>query len=131
MAAASEYLSEKILGSVLNGDAFPVPAETYLALSTTATSDVGAITEPGAGYARVSVQGIWGIVGLNTGLGQNISQIIFPSAGEDWGTITHIAFFDAAVGGNMLIHGPLEASVSVTSGQTARFLTQDLQLVVD
>ena len=45
--------------------------------------------------------------------------------------ITHFALFDAATTGNMLAHGALSQSKSITESDTARFETGDLAISLD
>ncbi len=130
MSDFSDYLEAAILNFV-RGQTFPAaPGTVYAALSTTATSDAGAITEPVAtGYARVAAT--FGVPADNAGVQEiaNSAEVLFgPASGGNWGTLTHFAVFDALTGGNMLYHNALTASVTVNDGESAKFDPGDLVL---
>ena len=63
---------------------------------------------PRAGYPTGTVDGAT----------DNVAIITFPTATAAWGTVTHVAVYDALTAGNMLKHGPLAASRVVASGDT-------------
>lgn len=44
----------------------------------------------------------------NEGQTSNNADILFPIAGESWGSITHIGIFDSATEGNLLFKSPAE-----------------------
>jgi hypothetical protein len=115
--AASDYMENAII-NWLRGTAFPgVPTNVYVALFTTATSDAGGGTEvSGGSYARAEVAAsaaAWTAPSGGNGETENVDPIAFPTATASWGTITHLALFDAASGGNMLYHGALTESKTV------------------
>ena len=97
----------------------------YVALFTSATTDAGGGTEvSGGGYARQLV-GLSAASGAG-GLTSNAADIIFPTATADWGTVTHIAIMDAATGGNMIMHSPLDASKAIATGDTFKINATEL-----
>lgn len=135
MAAATDYLENRLVDWLLRGQSFTPPSTTYVALFTTATTDAGGGTEvSGGGYARVAIASSltnWagtqapGSTTASSGTGgqtSNNNTITFPQATANWGTITHFALFDASTGGNMLIHGALTQSKQIDAGD---------QLVID
>lgn len=135
MAAATDYLENRLVDWLLRGQSFTPPSTTYVALFTTATTDAGGGTEvSGGGYARVAIASSltnWagtqapGSTTASSGTGgqtSNNNTITFPQATANWGTITHFALFDASTGGNMLIHGALTQAKQIDAGD---------QLVID
>ncbi|MFJ8261400.1 hypothetical protein ACIQ4I_05500 [Rummeliibacillus sp. NPDC094406] len=38
----------------------------------------------------------------------NTADVLFPIAGESWGSITHIGIFDSSAAGNLLFKSPAE-----------------------
>ena len=97
----------------------------YVALFTTATTDAGGGTEvSGGGYARQLV-GLSAASGAG-GLTSNAADIVFPTATADWGTVTHVAIMDAATGGNMIMHSPLDASKAIAVGDTFKINATEL-----
>lgn len=115
MAGMSDYLEQKTLNDVLNG-ANP----TYVALFTADPTDAGVTTNEiataGTAYARLKVNPnggaspTWALAVSNGAGGYKVVNAVdlnFAVATAAWGTITHIAIFDAATGGNMLFSGAL------------------------
>jgi hypothetical protein len=76
----------------------------------------------GGDYARVDLppsDSNWGAV--SSGTFSNLAEIEFAEATTDWTTVTHFSIWDATTGGNARYTGPLNASKSVSTGQTAKF----------
>ena len=123
MAELTDYSENAILNTLRSVTWTSFAA--YVALFTTATTDAGGGTEvSGGGYARQ-------LVGLSEasgagGLTSNAADIIFPTATADWGTVTHIAIMDAATGGNMIMHSPLDASKTIAVGDTFKINATEL-----
>jgi hypothetical protein len=125
VAAFSDYI-EAAIANVLRGTTFPaVPTNFYLALYTVAPTDAGGGTEvTGGSYARIVLSpavGTWNAPGVGTPTTSNTAQIVSVTATADWGTvavpIVAIGLFDAAVAGNLWLHGLLTASRVVLNGQ--------------
>lgn len=131
MSAATDYLENKWIDHMFRARAYAPPAALWWALFTTATADAGTGTEVATGgYARVNLppsdlnwyatQG--GTIGPSTGNnGQtaNAVPVTFPNPTADWGIVTHVAVFDAPVGGMMLAHGPLTTPRDIRAGDAA------------
>jgi hypothetical protein len=129
MADLSDYLENALIAHIFRNTNFSRPANIYVALFTSATSDAGGGTEvSGGSYARVAVptgaSSEW--AAESGGATSNSNVITFPTATGDWGTITHCALFDASGGGNMLFHKALTASKQIDSGDVFRFPVGDL-----
>lgn len=132
MAALSNYLENELMDHVMMKGAYTPPSNIYVALSTAnPTDDASGLAEPSGGaYARVSTAaGTWNVA--SAGLIDNASEIAFAEATANWGTITHVALFDALTGGNMLWHGALAASKTVNTGDTFKFPAGALDLSLD
>ena len=130
MTAKSDLQEARVV-DWLAGTTFPAPpANIYLALSTTATNDDGTgLTEPGFGYARQIVTLAAGSQVGGAYERSNDAEITFgPAAGGSWGTLTHGAIMDAVTAGNMLYHGPLTMSVTVSDGESARVQIGNLDI---
>lgn len=130
MASATNFLENRIVDWLLRGQAFTPPSTVYVALFTSPTTEAGGGTEvSGGGYARVAVPctlAAWsGTQGPNTttpssgtgGQTSNNNAITFPVATAPWGTVTHVALYNAATGGNMLLHGPLSPAVTIQQSE--------------
>lgn len=123
MASMTDFLENEIRGHLLLGDAYSAPGTVYLALFTSATTDLGGGTEVTAGantYARAAVAFTAGATGVAT---SSADEVFVDMPGV---TVTHAALMDAATAGNMLLHGPLSAAKTVTAGATLTFPAGDI-----
>jgi hypothetical protein len=131
-AAFADYLETEIIDHVFRNSAiFSAPANVFVALYTSATSDAGGGAEvSGGGYARVAVATSSGWTGSG-GATDNAADIDFGTAAANWGTVTHVGVRDAASGGNLLVHGALTAAQTVNSGDSFKFAAGDLDISLD
>lgn len=129
----SDYLENEILDHVLGGGDYTRPATVYVALFTVAPSDAGGGTEvTGGSYARVAVtNNATNFPAASGGAKSNGTEITFPEATADWGTVVAFAIFDANAAGNMLYWADLSASKTIQSGDTAKFAVGDLDITED
>ena len=114
---------------LLTADSLTRPAAWYGGLFTSDPTDA-AITSgevSGYGYARREITfSVTGDVATNT------TAIEWPAAaGGSWGTITHIAIFDAITGGNMTVTAQLSASIAVPAGSVVKIPTGDLAITIN
>jgi len=125
MAEFTDYLENAIIETMRATNI--TAAAVYVALFTTATDDAGGGTEvTGGSYARQ-------LAGLSVAAGgasSNAADITFPTATADWGTVTHVALYDAVTVGNMLMHSILDASKTVNDGDIFKINTGDLDVTV-
>ena len=110
-----------------------VAAAAYVALFkspvTDAELEAGTLTNEvsGGAYARQ----LAGLSIPSNGVSSNASDIVFPTATADWGTITHCALMDAATAGNVLMYSALDTSKVVSNGDTFKINAGDLSATVD
>ncbi len=126
MSGFSDYQENALLDSLLG-------STTYLALSTADPGETGAtIAEPtDAAYGRATIlAGDWAAAA--SGVKATANAIAFASPTANWGTLTHIALFDAASAGNMLMHAQLAYTKEVLSGaDPPTFAAGDLSVTLD
>lgn len=128
MAAMTDFLEEALLNHVLRNVTYTSPTTVYFGLFTSATSDAGGGTEVvGGSYARQAAA----FNAPVSSVAALASNTTWPTATANWGTITHFAIFDAASGGNMLLHGPLAATRTINTGDTFRFLASNVNVTFD
>ena len=121
MSGFSDYWENEILDHLFDKGVY-APPTIYVALSTADPGDDGAgASEPAGGsYARVQTSNAdW--TGASGGAIGNANAIEFAQATADWGTITHFALYDTAVGGHLLAYGPLSSAKTVAVGDLVRF----------
>ncbi|MBT4081995.1 MAG: hypothetical protein HN842_04305 [Gammaproteobacteria bacterium] len=93
---------------------------------TSATADDGSGTEvSGGAYARQAMS-----MSTTGDSSTNSAAVEYPTATASWGTVTHMAIYDAASGGNMLAHGALTASKIIDSGDVFRFPSGDVDITL-
>lgn len=117
----------------------------HVALFTAAPDDTGGGTEvSSSGYARVSVactKAAWAATNAagttydssgTGGTSSNNAQIAFPLPTGNWGTVTHVALFDRASGGEMVAWGALASSRTINAGDgTPSFAAASLTFQID
>jgi len=131
MGSFADYTENKVLELIVGKTAFSTPT-AYIAASTADPTDAGSgIAEPiGNGYARVSTSGIdWN--NASNGSITNANSFSFPEATGSWGTITHLAIYDAASGGNMLAHGALDLAQTIAAGEVLRVPAGSFTITLD
>ena len=123
----ADFWEGEILDHLFDIGAYAAPT-LYVGLSTAdPLDDASGLAEPGAGaYERVACAA-WSRV---AGLVDNDAAVEFPEATGAWGTITHVALFDAITAGNMLVSFALDAGVAVSTGETPRFPAGDLNVTL-
>ena len=122
MANLSDYSEAEMLQWLMTDETVTRPTAWYVALYTAAPSDAGGGTEvSGSGYARQAAD-------FGTDGASNTGALTFTASGGDWGTVTHIGIHDASTAGNLLWHGALTASKSVTDGDSLTFAIGDIDL---
>lgn len=103
------------------------PTAWYVGLFTAAPGEAGGGTEvSGGSYVRKAVTFT---VSGNTA--SNNAAIEWPTATGSWGTITHVAVFDAETTGNMLAYASLTASKTISTGDVLRIPSGDLDVTLD
>jgi hypothetical protein len=123
MSDLSDDLETKLINQVLRDTAYTRPTTVYVALYTDDPTDADVGTEvTGGNYARQSVA----FGAPSDGATDNSSDITFPTATANWGTITHAGLRDAVSGGNLLFHSALAASKVVDNGDTFKLNAGDL-----
>lgn len=125
----SNYLETELLDHVFAGNAYTSPTTVYVALHT-ANPDEDAsgaeVSTVGTGYARQT--GSFTVSGNTATTNANIE---FPTATAPFGTVTHIAVWDAVSAGNMLAYSALTTSKTIDTGDVLRISTGDLDITLD
>lgn len=131
MSSLSDYGESIALKWLFTTDTVTRPTAWYVGLFTAAPSDSGGGTEvSGNGYAR-DATGTMTVSGTDPTLCTNSAAIEFaPASGGNWGTITHIAIFDASTGGNMLGWAALSSSRIIYDGDILRIPAGDLDITL-
>jgi hypothetical protein len=131
MSSFSDYTENLVLNYLFTTNSVTRPTAWYVGLFTAAPSDAGGGTEvSGSGYARV-VTGTMSVSGTSPTNATNDAAIEFaPASGGTWGTITHIAIFDADTSGNMLGWAELTTARTINDGDVLRIPAGDLDITL-
>jgi hypothetical protein len=139
----SDYLEDATLNYFFrnNPDSVVATATPYVGLLTAAPAEsaaTGAVAEvSGTNYARKSVTFSAPTTDSANRQVVNSGAVTFDEAGGSWGTITHVALFDAATGGNWLSatvltdSGGSTTSKIITSGDVFKINIGDLKVKLD
>ena len=125
----SNYLETEILDHVFGGAAYTAPATLYLALHTANPAEDGSGTEvstSGTAYARTAVT--FTTSGNTT---SNTAAVEFATATANFGTVSHVAVWDASTAGNMLAYAALTSSKTIETGDVFRVPAGDLDITLD
>lgn len=128
MAIISTYAADKLLDHLLGTTAYTMPT-VYLGLFTTApTMPAGTggveVSTTSTAYAREELTGK-----LDAATAESVtttSNIAFPAATANWGTIVGAGLFDASAGGNLLAYTPLDTPQTITTAGTLTFTAGNL-----
>jgi hypothetical protein len=103
------------------------PTAWYLGLFTGAPGEAGGGTEvSGGSYVREAV-----VFTVSGDTATNNAAVEWPVATANWGTITHVAIFDALTSGNMIAYAALSASKTIETGDVLRIPATDLDVTLD
>lgn len=112
------YLDNVLINAALRNTPFVPPPLVFVSLYTVAPTASGGGTEvSGGGYGRQPVV----FTAPSNGVVSNVSDVNFPIAGTDWGTIVAFGICDASSGGNIMYYGNLSAPRSVLTNDQVRF----------
>lgn len=128
MSLTNSFETSVLTWLLTTGTPSPVrPTAWYLGLFTAAPGEAGGGTElSGNAYAR---QAITFTVSGDTA--SNNAALEFPTATASWGTITHVAVFDAVTTGNMIAYATLTASKLIETGDVLRIPTNELDVTLN
>src|SRR5689334_2297095 len=115
-----------LLDWLMTGNAVTRPTSWFLALFTSATDQgTGGTEVTGNGYARQAITYPAATQGTTSTSTANSGAINFTSStgGSGFGTVTHVAIYDAATGGNRLWQGPLTTPKANGPGDTISVAT--------
>ena len=115
-----------VLKWAFNADAVTRPTTWRLGLFTSDPGETGGTEISGNGYARKAVTFT---VSGNTAT--NGSAVEFDAATGSWGTITHVAVFDAATGGNQIAYAALTTAKAINTGDILRFPAGEVDVTLD
>jgi len=124
----SDTFETHVLNYVFTATSVTRPTAWYLALFTSNPADDASGTEvstSGTAYARQSAA-----FTVSGDTASNSAAIEFPTATASFGTVSHVAVFDASTGGNMIAYAALTASKAIDTGDVFRVPSGDLDITL-
>ena len=126
MSFSNTYETNVLTWTFTNG-AVTRPTAWYLGLFTTDPGETQGGTEvSGNGYAREAVT-----FTVSGDTASNSAAIEFDAATGSWGTITHVAVYDASTGGTQIAYAALTTSKAIDTGDILRIPANDLDIQLD
>jgi hypothetical protein len=124
----SNTYETNVLTWAFTSDAVTRPTAWYLGLFTANPDEdgSGATEISGNGYARKSVA-----FTVSGNLATNSAAVEFDVATGSWGTISHVAVFDASSGGNQIAYAALTTSKAIDTDDVLRFPAGDVDITLD
>ena len=115
-----------VLKFAFNADSVTRPTNWYLGLFTSNPGEGGGTEISGNGYTRKAVTfTVSGDTATNSG------AVEFDAATGSWGTISHVAVFDASSGGAQIAYAALTTAKAIDTGDVLRFPTGDVDITLD
>lgn len=128
MAAASDYLENKLLDHALGKASYTMPSNVYVSLHTGSPLDdnsgANEVSTSGSGYVRKAAA--W--ASASSGSSSTNATITFDAATSNWGSITHIGIYDASSTGNLLFHGAVTTAKTIETGDTFQISSGNLTI---
>lgn len=126
----TDHTENLLLTFLLTTGAATRPTVWYVGLFTVAPGETGGGTEvAGSGYTRKTAT--FTVSGTAPTEATNSAAIEFDTAAASWGTITHVAVFDAATAGNMVAYADLAVAKTIGEGDVFRIPAGDLDITLD
>jgi hypothetical protein len=124
----SNTYETNVLTWTFTADAVTRPTAWYLGLFTANPDEdgSGATEISGNGYARKSVA-----FTVSGNLATNSAAVEFDVATGSWGTISHVAVFDASSGGNQIAYAALTTAKAIATDDVLRFPAGDVDITLD
>lgn len=135
MANLSDKMENNIINHFLRNATVTPATAVYAALFTASTgleSNAPTGEVAGTAYTREAVT----LTTATAGTSENTADITFPEATDDWGTITHGALVDHVsatnwgTGVNVLLWGTLTTSKAIGTGDTFKYATGAIDVVL-
>jgi len=130
MGSFSNELELEILDHVFKVGSYTAATNLYVALCTSTVLDSNTGTTiagelSGGAYARKRCN-TWETA--SGGSTTNAIVLTFAQATADWGVVTHFAVCDHSSTGGVIVHGAVNTTKNVGSGDTAKYATNGIKV---
>lgn len=124
--AFTSYTDNKLIDHLLGSNTFTKPSSLYVALYVgDPTSGGTEVSTSSTAYSRQSAA-----FTISGGAATNTAQLQWSAATASWGTITHVAIFDASTSGNRLVDAALSSSKAIGIGDVLQIPAGDLDVTL-
>ena len=137
MSALSDFAENKLLDHILGTNSFTAPARVFVGLHTQSPNESASAGSEVGGSAGDSTTGNYTRIvatfgAASTGSASNNANIAFNTATSTYGTISHIGIYDSSTPGqgNLLLHGALDSSKTIETGDTFQISTGNLTVTL-
>lgn len=122
----TSYTDNKLIDHLLGSATYTKPSSLYVALYVGDPASGGTeVSTSGSAYSRQLAA-----FTISGGAASNTSQLQWSAATTSWGTITHVAIFDASTSGNRLVDAALTTSKSIGIGDVLQIPAGDLDVTL-
>jgi hypothetical protein len=126
MPGFTSYIDNKLIDHLLGANTYTKPSTLYVALYVGDPASGGTeISTSGSAYSRQT-----GTFTISGGVATNTAQLQWSAATSSWGTITHVAIFDASTAGNRLVDAALSASKTINTGDVLQIPASNLSVTL-
>lgn len=123
------YLRNGLINHILRNSSIASPSNIYAGIGTGVSNNNSSLSEPGAptGYTR---SGAITFASAGTGKITNTTALSFTASGGNFGTMTHLGYFDATTSGNLLYALQLDDSFDIFDGDGIDFASTEVDLEI-
>lgn len=126
MSFSNTYETNVLTWTFTNG-AVTRPTAWYVGLFTSDPGEAQGGTEvSGGGYVREAVT-----FTVSGDTATNSAAIEWSAATGSWGTVTHVAIYDALTSGNQIAYAALATSKTIAVGDVLRIPINDLEVTLN
>lgn len=123
----SNTLETNVLKWAFTANSVTRPTSWYVALYTSDPGEANTGTElSGSAYTRTSAT-----FTVSGNEATTSAAVEFSEATGSWGTVSHVAVFDASTGGNMLAYAALTTAKAIGAGDILRIPAGDLDITLN
>lgn len=120
------YTDNKLIDHLLGSGTFTKPSSKYVALFVGDPLSGGTeISTSGSAYARQSAA-----FTITGGVATNTAALEWSVATSAWGSITHVAIYDALSAGNQLVTSALDSAKTIGIGDVLRIPISSLSVTL-
>ena len=123
----SNYLENALLAHAFGGTSYTPAGTLYLSAHTAnPDEDASGAEVSGGAYARQTVT-----FSVSGNVASTSADVEYATATAAYGTVTHVAVWDASTGGNMLAYAALTSSKDIETGDAFRVSSGDFTISLD